>query len=164
MKFNEILWVIKTLNLKPIRDLEINEYNNEFSILSPTMRVDIIDKSLYGRKDQRYIRIYKDLDDLSTYFQTDFDKYMGKSEIDIPDIKKRTSFDDFTNLCKNHSTIDVEQNTELLCVVYGIKAKAEYSLDKPFDSKKHDKRVHDLAVKLYETCLNKFGGVIELNE
>ena len=88
MKFNELLWVIKTLDLEPIQDLEITSYNNRFTIQSPAKRVDIINANLSGETVCRYIRIYNDLDDLSTYFQTDFDKYMGKSEIDIPDESK----------------------------------------------------------------------------
>lgn len=83
MKFDELLWVITTLNLKPIQDLEITSYNDRFTITSPTKRVDIITASLFGETACRYIRIYNDLHDLSTYFQTDFDKYMGKPDIDI---------------------------------------------------------------------------------
>ena len=83
MKFDELLWVIKTLDLKPIQDLEITSYNNRFTIQSPTKRVDIINANLSGENVCRYIRIYNDLEDLSTYFQTDFDKYMGKSDIGI---------------------------------------------------------------------------------
>lgn len=164
MKFNELLWIIKTLNLKPIRDLEITSYNNRFTILSPTKRVDIINANLSGETVCRYIRVYKDLDDLSTYFQTDFDKYMGKSEIDISSIKNRTSFDDFASLCKVNGAVDIDRNTELICVDYEIKTKKEYPLVIPFDSKKYDEHVHNLTIELYETCLNMFGGVIELDE
>lgn len=90
MKFNEILWVIKTLNLKPIQDLEITSYDNRFTIQSPTKRIDIINVNLSGETICRYIRIYTDLNDLSTYFQTDFDKYMGKSDIVKATIKSCT--------------------------------------------------------------------------
>lgn len=164
MKFNELLWVIKTTNLKPIQDLEITSHNNCFTIKSPTKRVDIINANLLGRTSRRYIKIYDDLDDLSTYFQTDFDKYMGKSEIDIPGIKNRIRFDDFTSLCKVNGAVDIDRNTDLICIACEIKVKKEYPLVIPFDSKKYDKHVHDLTIELYETCLNMFGGVIELNE
>ena len=83
MKFNEILWVIKVLNLEPIQDLEITNRNNVFTILSPTKRVDIIKEISYKQIVHRYIRVYENLDDLSTFFQTDFDKYVGKPDIDI---------------------------------------------------------------------------------
>lgn len=85
MKFNEILWVIKTLNLELIQDLEITSRSNIFTILSPTKRVDIIsiNDTSYEKIVHRYIRVYQDLNDLSTYFQTDFDKYIGKPDIDI---------------------------------------------------------------------------------
>lgn len=94
MKFDEILWVIKTLNLKPIRDLEISiKIDDTFTITSSTKRVDIIRGKQRKATGHRYIRIYNDLNDLSTYFQTDFDKYMGKSDVDI------------TKLYENHPNI-----------------------------------------------------------
>ena len=83
MKFSEILWVIKTLNLEPIQDLEITNHNNVFTILSPTKRIDIVKEISYKRIVHRYIRVYENLDDLSTFFQTDFDKYVGEPDIDI---------------------------------------------------------------------------------
>lgn len=93
MNFNEILWVIKALNLEPFQDLEITSRiniitsrSNIFTILSPTKRVDIIsiNDAMYDEKIvHRYIRVYQSLDNLSTYFQTDFDKYIGKPDIDI---------------------------------------------------------------------------------
>jgi len=89
MKFDELLWIIETTKLKPICDLEISIKNDDtFTITSSTKRVDIIHGKLREAAGHRYIRIYNDLDDLSTYFQTDFDKYMGKSEIDISDKSK----------------------------------------------------------------------------
>lgn len=164
MKIDELLWVIKTLNLKPIRDLVITSCNDGFTILSPTKRVDIINANLSEKTACRYIRIYNDLGDLSTYFQTDFDKYMGKSDICSSSVKNQTSFDDFTSLCKVYGTVDPERNSELLCVICEITAKDEYPLLIPFNSEKYDKRVHDLTIRLYEKCLNMFGGAIELDE
>lgn len=87
MKLSELLWIVKICNLNPIDEIELKYSDIGFVILSSDKRIDIWNDVDKKNNVVRYIRIYGDSNDLNSYFQTELDNYLGKSEIDKIRIK-----------------------------------------------------------------------------